>query len=80
MLTSEQIVLLSGGLSVVLPLAIVVREIIVQRRSGRGACDDGDGPDGPIPVPPLPLAPRQLPDCLIPKPMTRGRMRALEDA
>ncbi len=76
-MTSTTFVMLSFGISHGLPLAFAVRELLTLRR-GRGG-----GGDGPPPEPRLPLAPRPLPECLLPKPVTapqRQRVRVLEDA
>ena len=66
MLSGGQFVFLSGVLTFGIPLALAVHELIALRRLGRGRWG-GDEPGTPKPLPPTPSAPKQLPDCLIPK-------------
>lgn len=60
-------VLLSGAVTVGVPLALAVRELLDLRRRDEGGWDG----DGSSPLPPPPPAPthgyRPLPDCLIPR-------------
>ena len=71
-MSSETFVLLSGTLTFGAPLVLAVHELIVLRRRPQ---DDGWDPRRAEP-PPQP--PKPLPDCLIPRPMSR--VRELEDA
>jgi hypothetical protein len=66
-------VVLSGTLTFGAPLALAIRELFVLRNPRRGG-----GWAGPRPDPVKPDAPKPLPDCLIPKPISR--VRELEDA
>jgi hypothetical protein len=66
-------VMLSGALTFGAPLALAVRELVVLRRPPRGG-----GWNGPRIQPAEPRPPKPLPDCLIPKRITR--VRELEDA
>ncbi len=73
-------VLLSGALTVGVPLVLAVRELIELRRRG----DTGWDGDGPPPFPPPPPAPstgdKPLPECLIPRlPPQPVRRRELEE-
>ena len=73
-------VLLSGAVTIGVPLALAVRELIeLRRRDGSGW--DGDGSSPRPPPPPTPSTGyRPLPDCLIPRPsLSPVRGRELEE-
>ncbi len=70
-MTSETFVLLSGTLTFGAPLVLAVHELFALRRRPQD-----DGWDRRTVEPPPP--PKPLPDCLIPRPITR--VRELEDA
>jgi len=83
MATSQM--LFSGALTLGIPLALAIGQVIAWRRRPRRR-DDWQRPHEPLPRPPKPL-----PDCLIPRliprpvsrPMSRNpgpRIRVLEDA
>ncbi len=73
-------VVLSGALTFGVPLALVVRELIVLKRRDSGGWE-GDGPPATVPKPPPPRGEQPLPDCLIPRlPARPVRERELEEA
>lgn len=75
-MTPLTFVLLSGGLSFGIPMALAVRELLLLTVSLRG------GDEAP-PEEHFAPAPRPLPDCLLPAPVSARnplRSRVLEDA
>jgi hypothetical protein len=69
-------IFLSGVLTVGVPLALAVRElVVVHRRPQAGPPDDQPPPPPPRPTPPIDMYTRPLPACLIPQ---RRTERTLE--
>lgn len=73
-------VLLSGTLTVGVPLVLAVRELLELRRRDDGGWE-GDGPAPYKPPPPAPTSGlKPLPECLIPRlPSSPVRIRELEE-
>ena len=73
-------VLLSGTLTVGVPLVLAMRELFELRRRHDGGWDGDGGPPFPPPPPPPTTGHKPLPECLIPRlPAQPVRMRELEE-
>ncbi len=61
-------IILSGAVTFGIPLALIVRElVVVQRQPKAGPSDDPQPPPPPKPNPPTDIYSRPLPACLIPQ-------------